>query len=144
MLLHDDDCATNAVSRDNHEVFARGLSRTVDGLKALGKTIVIVAAVPEIGWPVPAVLARRALAQHTDTADVNPALGRYLARQKFVFAAFDRLKRDDGARVLYPHRILCATDSCEVALKGVPLYRDEHHLSVLGARQLTPLITEAF
>jgi hypothetical protein len=144
VLLRDDGCASNDVSRDNHEVFARGLSRTVAGLKASGKTIVVVAAVPEIGWPVPAILARRALAQHTDTADVNPPLAKYLMRQKFVLTALDRLKREDGARVLYPHRILCTTGSCEVAMDGVPLYRDEHHLSVLGARQLTPLLQQAF
>jgi hypothetical protein len=46
--------------------------------------------------------------------------------------------------VLYPHRVLCANGSCDVALNGIPLYRDEHHLSVFGARQLTPLMRGAF
>jgi peptidoglycan/LPS O-acetylase OafA/YrhL len=144
VVLRDDACTGTQIARDNHDVFARGLSRTVGRLRALGKEIVIVAAVPEIGWPVPAVLARRALARETDITDVEPRLGVYLARQKFVLATFDRLKRGNGARVLYPHKILCATGSCEVALNGVPLYRDEHHLSVLGARQLTPLLQRAF
>src|SRR5207302_7226337 len=89
VVLRDKTSAGAHVPRDNHEVFARGLSRTVSQLKALGKTVVIVASVPEVGWPVPAILARRALAQHTDSADVNPRLRRYLARQKFVLAAFD-------------------------------------------------------
>ena len=97
-----------------------------------------------LGWPVPAVLARRALAQHSETAEMNPPLATYLTRQKFVLAAFERLKRSDAARVLYPHRVLCARGACEVALEGVPLYRDEHHLSVLGARRLTPLLQQAF
>jgi len=145
IVLRDDACAADSPApRDNHDVFARGLLRTVGRLKTLGKNLIIVAAVPEIGWPVPAVLARRALAQHTDTADANPRLGVYLARQKFALVAFEKLKHEHAARVLYPHRILCATGSCQVALNGVPLYRDEHHLSVLGARQLTPLLQQAF
>lgn len=99
---------------------------------------------PEIGWPVPAVIARRALARNTDTTDLDPPLSRYLARQKFVLAAFDRLQRSHAALVLYPHRILCATGSCEVARNGLPLYRDEHHLSVFGAHQLNSLLQQAF
>jgi hypothetical protein len=67
-----------------------------------------------------------------------------MRRQKFVLATFDRIHRQGGARVLYPHRILCAGGTCDVALNGIPLYRDEHHLSVFGARQLTPLMRGAF
>jgi len=144
ILLTDDSCTVSDLAGDNHAVFARGLARTVRKLKALGKTIVIVAAVPEIGWPVPAVLARRALAKDSDIAAIGPPLRSYLARQSFVMQVFNRLIRDDAVHVLYPHRILCATGACEVALNGVPLYRDEHHLSVFGASQLTPLMQKAF
>lgn len=144
IVLTDDACTAGAIAPDNHAVFLRGLSRTLGQLRALGKRVVIVAAVPEIGWPVPAVLARRALARDTDIAHVEPPLAAYLARQKFVLATFDRLKRDGAAHVLYPHRILCASGSCEVALNGVPLYRDEHHLSVFGALQLIPMMQKAF
>jgi hypothetical protein len=142
VVLRDDACTGSEIAHDNHDVFARGLSRTVGGLKSLGKEIVIVAAVPEIGWPVPAVLARRALAR--DTTKVSPPVGVYLQRQKFVLATFRRLEQQNGASVLYPHRLLCASGSCDVALDGIPLYRDEHHLSVFGARRLTPLLQQAF
>jgi hypothetical protein len=142
IVLHDDACTSGETARDNHAVFARGLWRTLGQLRALGKNIVIVAGVPEIGWPVPAVLARRALAR--DRTDVNLPLHVYMRRQKFVLATFDRIHRQGGARVLYPHRILCAGGTCDVALNGIPLYRDEHHLSVFGARQLTPLMRGAF
>lgn len=139
--LFDDACRGNP-ARDNHAVFARGLARTVGALESSGKKVVIVASIPEIGWPVPAVLARRALAQ--DMQSVAPQLGDYLQRQKFVLATFAELQRQSGASVLYPHRILCATGRCEVALNGVPLYRDEHHLSVFGAKQLIPMMEEVF
>src|SRR5581483_2628778 len=45
-----------------HAVFLRGLERTVSALTAAGKKVILVGSVPEIGWPVPTVLARRSLA----------------------------------------------------------------------------------
>ncbi|HTT84826.1 MAG TPA: acyltransferase family protein [Rhizomicrobium sp.] len=141
VALRDDTC-DGAPEGDNHMVFRRGLARTLGELVSLNKKIVLVASVPEIGWPVPAILARRALAE--DTVAAAPGIGDYLQRQKFVLATFAGLHRQFGATILYPHRILCATGTCEVALNGIPLYRDEHHLSVLGARQLIPMMGGIF
>lgn len=134
-----DDSQLGAPDGDNHAVFARGLERTVKALA--GKKVVIVASVPEIGWPVPAVLARQKLAA---TARIlPPSANAYFDRQKFVLSTLAHLVRDDGVEVVYPHEILCRSGKCEVARDGIPLYRDEHHLSVYGARQLTPLFAAA-
>ena len=141
IALLDDSCRVNSDS-DNHAVFERGLARTIDELQRLHKKVVIVAAVPEIGWPVPAILARRALASNTEA--VAPSLHDYLDRQKFVLATFARMQSSHRATVLYPHRVLCASGTCETALAGIPLYRDEHHLSVFGAKQLAPMMRQAF
>lgn len=124
---------------DNHAVFARGLARTVHALA--GKKIVIVASVPEIGWPVPAVLAREKLASSMRVRP--PDEQAYQARQKFVLATFAAVARDDRVRVVYPDEVLCRTGTCAVSLHGIPLYRDEHHLSVYGARLLTPMLSRA-
>jgi hypothetical protein len=137
-----DDAARTAAPNDNHRVFLRGLERTVAEIRKEGKQVIIVAAVPEIGWPVPAVLARRALAENTD--GVAPGVGAYLSRQKFVLDTFASMRQRFGATVLYPHSVLCGTGSCQVALNGIPLYRDEHHLSVQGARLLVPLLEREF
>jgi peptidoglycan/LPS O-acetylase OafA/YrhL len=136
VVLTDDGAADG---EGNHAVFARGLARTVKALA--GKKIIIVASVPEIGWPVPAVLAREKLAAKTRIQP--PDEGAYLARQKFVMATFAQLKRDDGVVLVYPHEILCRSGICVVSQNGIPLYRDEHHLSVYGALKLTPLIGAA-
>ncbi|HEX4158674.1 MAG TPA: acyltransferase family protein [Rhizomicrobium sp.] len=139
--LLDDACSSNS-DRDNHAVFERGLARTVANLQSLHKKVVIVAAIPEIGWPVPAVLARRALAE--DTGSAAPRLADYLDRQRFVLATFAQFQRRYGATILYPHHVLCATGTCEIAIRGIPLYRDEHHLSVFGAQQLIPMLRNVF
>ncbi len=137
-----DDLGTDASAPDNRDVFLRGLLRTVGQLRDRGKKVVIVASVPEIGWPVPAVLARRALAEEKGAA--APRVDAYLGRQDFVLQAFATMRQRFDTVVLYPHKILCVTGTCEVSENGIPLYRDEHHLSVLGAHKLDGLMSEAF
>jgi peptidoglycan/LPS O-acetylase OafA/YrhL len=141
IALLDNACQTDT-GGDNHAVFGRGLARTVSDLEKLGEKIVVVASIPEIGFPVPAILARRALAR--ESGKIAPPVADYRERQKFVLATFAGLQKQYGVKVLYPHRVLCATGTCEIALRGIPLYRDGHHLSVLGARQLVPLMAKAF
>ena len=136
-IVLTDDGGTDDTS--NHAVFARGLARTVKALA--GKKIVIVASVPEIGWPVPAVLAREKLADKMRIAP--PSTDAYFERQKFVLATFAALQRKDGVTIVYPHEVLCRSGACAVSLNGIPLYRDEHHLSVYGAHQLTALFMDA-
>jgi peptidoglycan/LPS O-acetylase OafA/YrhL len=138
VVLRDDTLA-GTPPPDNHAVFARGLERTVRALTQAGKKVVLVASVPEVGWPVPAVLARQAMAH--DVATVNVSFQTYMQRQSFVLSTFARMHRLYGVTVIYPHKALCVAGACAVSLNGVPLYRDEHHLSVFGALRLEPLMT---
>jgi hypothetical protein len=123
-------------------VFYRGLERTVRALTAAGKHVVIVASVPEAGFSVPRVMAHLRMAgNRTDpTRDLNE----FLAHQKFVFETLNAMQKKYGAKILYPHEVLCARGTCKLALNDRPLYRDEHHLSVYGAMQLTPIVSQAF
>lgn len=119
-------------------VFTRGLDRTVAALTRAGKRVVIVASIPEIGWPVPETLARMTLA-HT-RRELGPTLAEYLARQKTVFAALAQMQKKYGATVLYPHTILCRNGRCPAQGDGVPIYVDAHHLNYRGALLLKPLL----
>jgi hypothetical protein len=133
-----DDVQKGVPAPDNHAVFARGLENAVRMLVRAGKHVVLVASVPEVGWPVPAVLARRAMAHDTSSADVRYDV--FMRRQSFVLTTFERLHRTYGVSVIYPQDVLCAKTGCAVSLNGIPLYRDEHHLSVYGALKLEPLM----
>jgi hypothetical protein len=139
IVLRDGQGSSGAAP-DNHAVFSRGLTRTVVALA--GKRVVIVASVPEIGWPVPAVLARQALAR--DARIALPTAAAYRDRQKFVLSTLTRLRRERGVQVLYPQEALCRGGICAVSGNGIPFYRDEHHLSVVGARTLTDLFRPIF
>jgi hypothetical protein len=85
---------------------------------------------------------------HARMADPNAKLttsaSAYRERQRFVLWAFAEMHRRYGAQVVYPDRAFCKKDVCKIALDGRPLYRDAHHLSVFGARQLAPLLAAAF
>jgi hypothetical protein len=120
-------------------VFARGLDRTVAALARAGKKAVIIASIPEIGWPVPETLARRKMA-HSER-ELGPTLGEYLARQKIVFAALSQMHKKYGATILYPHLIFCRSGRCRAQQNGVPIYVDAHHLSYRGAQLLKPLLS---
>ncbi len=137
-----DDQSTGPPEPNNRAVFARGLERTVKALAGAGKKVVIVASVPEIGWAVPPVLARLQFAKNYGTPTIAKSL--YLQRQKFVFDELAHLKSVYGVTVIYPDQILCPGDACKVTLNGLPIYRDEHHLTVKGAKQLEPLFEQAW
>jgi hypothetical protein len=123
-------------------VFRRGLERTVRLLAKAGKHVVIVASVPEAGYSVPRVMAHLRMDKNwgVPTRDLKE----FLAHQKFIFDAMGQMQKQYGAKIIYPHRILCAKGVCELALDDRPLYRDAHHLSVFGAMQLTPIVAQAF
>lgn len=138
---HDDEGeGTDLMSTE--AVFYRGLERTVRKLTRAGKRVVIVASVPEAGYSVPRMMAHMRI--DGDERKLTHSLSAFLAHQKFVFSALKRMRERYGAKILYPHEILCATGKCELSLNDRPLYRDEHHLSVFGAMQLTPLVSQAF
>jgi peptidoglycan/LPS O-acetylase OafA/YrhL len=136
-----DDFSTGTPGPNNRAVFARGLERTVSALVRAGKKVVIVAAVPEVGWAVPPVLARLRFSDNYGTPSIAKSL--YLQRQSFVMDELAHLKAVYGVTIVYPDQILCPGDTCKVALNGLPIYRDEHHLTVKGAKQLEPLFERA-
>jgi hypothetical protein len=77
-------------------------------------------------------------------AKLTTRVSAYRERQKFVLSTFAQMNRRYGAQIVYPDRVLCGGTACRVALNGRPLYRDAHHLSVFGAKQLAPLLASIF
>jgi len=136
-----DDVGRAAKPSDNAAIFARGLLRTVATLRAAGRQVLLVGPVPEIGWTVPQVLARLA-EQHKD-AVVAPPDSAFYQREADVLPLFRRLAEQDGVSAVFPHDYLCSQGHCAVRKNGIPLYRDEHHLSAYGAKKLEPLLSGA-
>jgi hypothetical protein len=138
LFLTDAQARVPSLPNDS-AVFSRGLERTVAALIRAKKKVVIVASIPEIGWPVPETLARMRLARNS--GELGPTLAQYLTRQKTVFGALARIQKKYGATVVYPHLILCTGGHCSAQRNGVPIYVDGHHLSYRGAMLLQPLLS---
>jgi peptidoglycan/LPS O-acetylase OafA/YrhL len=137
-----DDLARATRPEENAPIFARGLKRTVAALRAAGKRVLLVGPVPEIGFTVPQVLARLAQ-EHRENENVSPPARQFYAREKDVLGLFRTVAAVKGVSAVFPHQYLCRSGRCAVKTNGIPLYRDEHHLSDYGAKKLEPLLTHA-
>ena len=119
------------------DLFSVGINETIDRLTNAGKRVVIVYPVPEVGYHVPRTLARIMNRGDDITQFTRPA-EYYFRRQQHVLRALDSLSNTKVSRV-FPHELLIEGDEAIVQENGIPLYRDDDHLSLAGASKLVPL-----
>lgn len=136
---------TGSTQTDTNEtLFKLGLEQTVNKLLEMGRKVVIVTQVPEIGYDVPSAFS---IAQRTGR-DLNkiiaPSLGEYLDRNLIVASAVESLAAKGNVQIVYPPQALCTGGNCLVVSEGHPLYRDDDHLSTFGARYISYLFDPIF
>ena len=132
-----DDQSNQIGFEENRAVFHRGLERTLSELRALGRQVVLVGPVPEVGWNVPQALAMQS---HTGIQrTIRPTREAFHDRQAFVIETMATLGPAYGATIVLPHESLCSEEPCRIESGGRPLYRDDDHLSQFGARAISSL-----
>jgi hypothetical protein len=108
-------------STDNAIVLETGLRRTVEQLQDLGKDVVLVGPVPEIGYDVPAVTFVALKTKRDIDALISPTVSEYEARNRDITAIFEVLENDMAvSSILYPSEYLCNSGRCRVAMGNVP------------------------
>jgi hypothetical protein len=113
---------------------AAGLQRTVDALRAGGRTVVVVGPVPPNSVFVPRRLAHLAQAGKLQEArGVTPA--ELEGMVAYLTPTLARLSAQ-GVTVVQPRDVLCDAKACAIQRDGQSLYFDRHHLSLTGARLL--------
>ncbi|WP_281843259.1 acyltransferase family protein [Sinisalibacter aestuarii] len=127
------------ISRDDSSRVERVLSQLKSEVLELAseKHVVLVYPVPEVGWDVPALLARTEQFG-PGQFDFSTAFSRYRSRNALVLDLFDGIEHPNVFRVK-PADIFCNTVSpgrCISVLDKMPLYRDDDHLSASGAALL--------
>jgi peptidoglycan/LPS O-acetylase OafA/YrhL len=129
--------------RCNAAVFETGLRRTIDQLHRLGKQVVLVRSIPEVGYDVPSAYLVARITGRDANALVSPSLGDYRRRTRDVAAIFARLSRYAGIGFVDPSSYLCGA-RCLVVRAGHPMYRDDDHLSTFGSDYVSPAFDRLF
>lgn len=112
-----------------------------------GKTVILVYPIPEADRHIPRYLAKLSMfsKEHTRDRNLMTSYEAYKVRNKETIQIFDSIGEHHNLIRIRPDMIFCNTyieASCTVQVNGESLYRDEFHLSNLGARLVVQEITK--
>lgn len=138
-----DIVSSNGKSRTSDEqriqLIKEAFADTIVRYIKTGKTVILVYPIPEAGRHIPRYLAKHAMfsRDHISDGDLMAGYEAYKVRNKEAIQIFDSIGEHPNLIRIRPDRILCNTyvqGNCAVQVNGESLYRDEFHLSNLGAR----------
>lgn len=118
-----------------------GLVQTVQTLLNMNRKVVIVSPVPEIGYDVPTAnfIANRSGRDLNEI--IAPSMDEYLDRNQKAFSVLGKLQQEFGIQTVDPWKSLCVDNECRVTIDGVPIYKDDDHLSLFGS-ELVSIVFE--
>lgn len=118
------------------------IAETIRKLHEAGKRVFLVDPVPELGRNVPLTLAQL-LYENKPLVKTLPCRD-YQIRNSVVLGVFDELEKKGLVTRIRPQKELLVDGEVKILQDGVPIYRDDDHLSQGGARSLNQLFLEAF
>jgi peptidoglycan/LPS O-acetylase OafA/YrhL len=133
--------ANKLAPRKSGEVLELALANTVNLLNRSGKKVVVVGAVPEMRFNVPACVARSRMSL---LASVDCGLDQSVVRLRIAQAnaAIAKVASLYQAKAVYPDSILCQRGYCIAeGNDGQVLYYDHNHLTTAGARYVFSQLT---
>jgi len=137
--------------RSRNEAIFREYKKTVTELLEHGHKVVLIYPVPEVGVDVPKTLLKPLMGM--DFSNISNYLSKnlittsyavYLERTRSSFALFDGIKHKNIYRI-YPDKIFCNSivkNRCVTHNNKNSYYRDDNHLSGIGAKLLIDKIVE--
>ena len=121
----------------NTILFEIGLRRTIDSLQKLGREVVLVNPIPEVGYDVPSANFISLLSGREVNSIISPSLNEYYQRIQSVVSIFTSLEKEKNIKIIDPSKYLCDKEYCKVVVNDVPLYRDDDHLSTYGSKYVS-------
>ena len=125
--------APGSEAADDRKTFRKALLATVETIRRLGKQVVIVESVPEIGWNVP-----RALFSHLRWGDPLPKvpdIGEVAKANEVPRSVFGEAAATHDVVVVPLANLMCDPD-CAIIHKGRHMYRDDNHVAPLPSMEL--------
>ena len=127
------DLSPGAVSsQGNAALVDVGLRRTVDAVQALGRRVILVDQVPEIGYDVPSANYSAKLTGKDVNALIAPTRDEFLQRTGDSRRIIEAITAELSIASIHPASRLCDAQLCRVTEDDIPLYRDDNHLSLYG------------
>jgi peptidoglycan/LPS O-acetylase OafA/YrhL len=127
-----DRSAAADTPQGNSELVELGLRRTVAAVQALGRRVVIVDQVPEIGYDVPSANYSAKLTGKDVNALIAPTRQEFLERAGDSRRIIEAIADELSIATIDPAGRLCDAELCRVIEDDIPLYRDDNHLSLYG------------
>jgi peptidoglycan/LPS O-acetylase OafA/YrhL len=124
-------------SQERQAAIGQVIAAETKALLALGKKVILVYPIPEVGWDVPDVLAREVAYGVPRDAPLSTSFDVFTARSKNAFQALDGIGNLPGLQRVYPSKLFCDTyvkGRCAAEVDGVPLYFDDDHPDSVGAK----------
>jgi peptidoglycan/LPS O-acetylase OafA/YrhL len=109
-----------------------GLLKSAQRLRAAGKRVILLAPIPKPEASVPLYLAQ--LVQHGAVGALPAIERKTFDRQVAERAVLLRAMQTMGVDIVSPGDLLCDAAACNLERGGKPLYFDDNHLSMTGAR----------
>ncbi|MDA9020158.1 acyltransferase [Flavimaricola sp.] len=130
-LLIDSQTVQPSIA-ENVDVFERSLGRTLERLNNMGFDVILAGAAPEPVFDVPtatamATIAGRELPRGIPRSDVESRAGAVDTLLRTITA------RHDNVELLSYWEAFCDDFWCDTAREGLPLFKDDDHLSIAGA-----------
>jgi predicted RNA-binding protein YlxR (DUF448 family) len=143
-LITDTDSVSTS-SRAAGEVFARTFIPMIEQLSREGRSIYIVEQVPEQTEFDLRDMFYRAVNTKKEIPLKSVTLKESMETQTLPNSIIDTLASLPNVYILDPSTLLCKKDGlCALESNGKLIYRDESHLSTIGAMSLEPLFTPMF
>jgi hypothetical protein len=136
--------ASDKSTSSNTELFELGLERTVTALHKLGKHVVIVRSVPEIGYDVPSAALAAEMTGRNINNIISPSVDEFDERTKEVTQVFSHIRNKFDLTIVDPAQRLCDSGLCQVVQANYLLYRDDDHLSTYGSKYVSDMFEPIF
>lgn len=128
---------------DDDAVFMAGLDKLLSKLSGMGKKVVILGQVPEVGYNVPAAHLAASFSGRDINQIIAPARVEFEQRNRALKDFFVTLDRRYEVEIVSIGDFLCGASSCDVTKAGHVLYRDDDHLSTFGSEYIGPVLESA-
>lgn len=135
-------------SNDEHlrkKLVANRYIESIKALLALGKKIILVYPIPEVGWEVPDYLARAKMLGLELDNGLSTSFSRFQERNATAYAALDAIGDHENLVRVKPAELFCnsyITNRCIVEVDGKPLYYDNNHLNSIGSKLVADRIVK--